>query len=227
MPKLSATIIGTSFIVLTTFSTAPATAALLNFSFTTENGSTGSFILDTDAAPDPNPAIGITADGTAIGIGFAYPNAVSNFSLATTGTVLSEVTADFGVFTIEPLDPPNTGILSAVEFPSGCLTATDFLCSIDVDLGYTGDVEELPVLSDDPLSYSNGIVLRIADFTTGLVNEEEITEFQVNEVEDPNFQAVPEPNFDLITLAVGIGAGLLASRKVIKNRTLKNSTSNT
>jgi hypothetical protein len=221
MPKLSVKVLGTSFIALTTFSATPATAALLNFSFTTENGSTGSFIVDTDTASDPNPAIGITADGTEIEIGLAYPNAVSDFSLATTGTVLSEVTADFGVFTTEPLDSPDAGILSAVEFPSGCLTATDFLCSIDVDLGYTGDVSELPVLSDDPLSYSNGIVLRIADFTTGLVNEELITEFQVNEVEDPNFQAVPEPNFGLITLAVGTGAGLLASRKMNRNKAVK------
>ncbi|WP_413167895.1 hypothetical protein ACL6C3_14430 [Capilliphycus salinus ALCB114379] len=89
MQKLPLTFLGTTFIALATFGTAPARAALLNFNFTTESGSTGSFILDTDTASDPDPAIGVTADGTTVEIGLAYPNAVSDFSLATTGTVLS------------------------------------------------------------------------------------------------------------------------------------------
>lgn len=203
---------GTAFIALGTFGTAPATAALLYFDFTTESGSTGSFTLDTDTAPDPNPALSLNDDGTVTEIGFSYPNAVSNFSVSTTGINLSGVTADFGAFTAIPLDPPGTGILSSVEYPSGCLTTTTFFCSIDVDLGYTGSVSELPVLSDDPLSYSTNIVLRIADSTTGLVIEDPIT----------NLQVVPEPNSVLGVLAFGIGgAGLLVKRKMNRKKVAK------
>lgn len=71
MQKSFLTFIGTTFIALATFGIVPARAALLNFNFTTESGSMGSFILDTDAASDPDPAIGVTADGTAVKIGLA------------------------------------------------------------------------------------------------------------------------------------------------------------
>lgn len=214
MLKLPAISIGASFIALGAFSTSSATAALLDFSFTTERGSTGSFILNTDTTPNLNPALGFNSDGSVIEIGFSYPDAVSNFSIITTDIDLSGVIADFGVFTAIPLDPPDSGVLSAVEFPSGCLTTTNFFCSIDVDLDYLGNISELPVLSDDPLSYSTNAVLRIADLTTGLVKEEAIIDLQVSDVQA---KATPEPNSGFVTVAFGIaGIGVLVKRRITR-----------
>ncbi|WP_373529068.1 hypothetical protein [Nostoc sp.] len=215
MQKSLTAAIGAAFIALGTFGTSPAIAALLDFNFTTERGSTGSFTLNTDITPNPFPAIGRNDDGTVTEIGFSYPNAVSNFSVSATNINLRGITSDFGVFPGIPLDPPSTGILSSVEYPPGCLTTTGFFCSIDVDLGYSGNISELPVLSDDPLSYSRNIVLRVADLASGLVNEDPITNLQVVS----NRQVVPEPDSGLGLLAVGaVGVGLLLKGKMNKNK---------
>ncbi|MBW4600915.1 MAG: hypothetical protein KME29_15290 [Calothrix sp. FI2-JRJ7] len=220
MQRLSTIAIGAAFIALGTCSTTPVTAALLDFSFTTSSGATGSFILDTDTAVNPFPAIGLNNDGTYTEIGLSYPNAVSNFSVSAGNINLRSVAADFGVFPAIALNPASTGILSSIEYPSGCLTTTGFFCSIDVDLGYSGNVSELPVLSDDPLSYSTNIVLRVANSTTGIVSEDAITRLQVTNLQAV---AVPEPNFGLGTLAIGVGGvGLLVKRTINRKKRAKN-----
>ncbi len=55
--KLSLAVAGAAFIALLTGATAPVQAALLDFSFTTESGATGSFTLDTDTPSSSEPGI--------------------------------------------------------------------------------------------------------------------------------------------------------------------------
>ena len=85
--KLSTATAGAVFIALGTCSTAPATAALVEFNFTTENGGTGTFTLNTDTAPNPETVIfrpGLT--------GITFPNAVSDFSFSAPYITLSSDT---------------------------------------------------------------------------------------------------------------------------------------
>ena len=198
--KLSMVTAGAAFIALGTFSTDPATAALLEFDFTTENGATGSFTLNTDIPPANEPA------NFGIGIGLSYPNAVSDFSFSAPYiSPLNSVTADYDVAPSIPLAPGV--VLSGVSYPSGCSRATIFNCLINVAVFYSGNV---PELSDDPLFYPRGLGIDVFDPTTSqLIFRDDIV----------NFEIVPEPDSVLGTLAVGIGgASLLLKRKMNKKK---------
>ena len=74
--KLSMATTGAVFIALV--GTVPATAASLDFSFTTSSGGTGFFTLDTDTPPVSEPAILEPNIPDAFGI--LYPKAASNYS---------------------------------------------------------------------------------------------------------------------------------------------------
>ncbi|OKH60488.1 hypothetical protein [Scytonema sp. HK-05] len=199
---------GAAFIALLTEGTAPVQAALLDFSFTTESGATGSFTLETDTPPSGEPGIfgpGIT--------GISYPNAVSNFSVSAPYINLSNVTTDFNVVPSITSDfigfPANLGVLSGVSYPPGCITAPGFTCLFDVAVLYSGNLSELPVLSDNPLSYSRGAGIRFYNPTTQeRLLTDDITNFQV-----VRKQPVPESGSSLSLLAFGIASvGLLLKR---------------
>ncbi len=206
--KLSIAVTATAFIAVQTVVVNPVQAALIDFSFTTSRGATGTFTLNTDTPPSANPALlrmGIT--------GIAYPNAVSNFSFSAPYTNLSNVTTDFNVVPFLSSEfiglPANIGVISALSYPPGCITAPGLSCLFDISVLYSGNMKELPALSDSPLSYSRGVGVDFLDPTTQERLRDDITNLQV-----VTNKAVPEPNSSLGILAFGIaGVGLLLKRK--------------
>ena len=213
MQRLSMAALGAVFIAVGTGGTAPATAALLDFSFTTSSGGTGSFTLDTDTPPGSEPAILEPDIPEAVGI--LYPKAVSNYSFSSSYLTFNNVTADWIVAPSITSDfiglPPNVmGVLSGPTYPSGCTTTPpNFTCLFDVAVIYSGDQTELPVLDSNPLSYSRVLGIDFSDPTAGELRlREDIT----------NFQVVPEPNSILGILAFGIGGYGLLKHKMSKKK---------
>ncbi len=202
MQMLSMAALGAAFIVLETVGT-PASAAILNFNFTTQSGATGYFNLDTRPAPEP---VLFRSEQ-----GFLFPNAVSDFSFSAPYINLSSVTADWGIAPSTTSDvfglPANTGVQSGVGYPSGCATPSGYSCTFNVIVLYSGSLSELSVISDDPLSYPRGIGVGVFNPTMMNLLRDDITSFQV--------QAVPESDSSLGILTFGIGgAGMLLKRKM-------------
>lgn len=179
---------------------APAQAALLDFSFTTESGATGSFTLDTDTPPASEPSFGVGAEFE----GILYPNAVSDFSLSTPTLNISGETTDYEVIPDLALPSPvsGEGVLSGVVFPSGCSATTDFTCLLTVGVVYDG---EIPDLSDDPASYPRVLNIDIFGSETGEIERDFVTNSQV--------EVIPEPSSGLGVLAFGIGSWLWKRRR--------------
>lgn len=206
MKRLFQAAFGVAFTALgTVVGIVPSQAALLDFNFTTQSGGTGSFILDTDTAPDPNPALYINPNGSFFE-GVSYPGAISNFSFSGSYRSFSNNSGDFGVFPSIPFAPNSTGVLSSVDSPAGCLTAPDYTCSIEIDVEYLGNISELPVLSTNPLSYFTATDIKFYDSLTGdVLSSDPITSFQA--------VRVPESDSVIGLLAFGVvGAGLLLKR---------------
>lgn len=185
--------------------TVPAQAALLDFSFTSISGVTGSFTLNTDIPPSPIPSFG-TGPGNP---GVIYPNAISNLNFSSPQINVSGESADWGIVPSIVLGPPGSPVLSSILYPRGCSTTTGFVCTINVGVGYSGALSKL---SDDPNSYRTGLGIELFDPTNNFqsLGREPFISYQV-----VNRQAVPEPNTYLGTLALGIGgAALLMKRKM-------------
>lgn len=191
--------------VMGTGAIAPAQAASLDFSFTTVNGATGTFTLDTDATPSPDPAnFGVNPITRLPITGLSYPNAVSNLFLSSAPQQLnlSGESADFEIAPtldsdlIGVLD--GEGVISGGVFPAGCSREIRFRCLFTLSVGYTGNLSQLPQLSDDPTSYPSGLSIDFFEPTTAqLVNRDRITNLQTR-------QRVPEPQSGLSILAFSI-----------------------
>lgn len=206
--KLSMTTVGAAFIALGISTTVPATAASLNFSFSTESGGTGSFTLDTDTAPATAPGL-FRPEVT----GVSYPNAISDFSFSAPYINVSSVTTDWNIVPSITSDfigfPSNLGVISGVSYPPGCITAPGFSCLFNVAVFYSGNRTNLTVLSDEPNSYSRAVGVDFFDPTTQeLLIRDEIT----------NLQVVPEPNSALGILAFGIGGVLLLLKRKMSRK---------
>ncbi|MBE9214323.1 hypothetical protein IQ247_16885 [Plectonema cf. radiosum LEGE 06105] len=204
---------------------APAQAALLDFSFESENGVRGSFTLDTDAQASDVPA------DFGFGSGTLYSNAVSDYNLSDSqrGLNFSSETADYQILTnptppaadssVTPPDggpqfPPGT-ILSGVVYPSGCSQGV-FTCSITVPIFYKGDVTELPKLSDNLNSYS---IERVEFFDINPQTQSLEVTRDIFTSSNIIFRtaSVPEANSSLSLFALGIvSAGLLFKNKLNK-----------
>ncbi|MEA5595510.1 hypothetical protein [Rivularia sp. UHCC 0363] len=216
---------GVVSLALGTGSITPAEAALLDFSFEGENGTTGSFTLDTDAKASDVPA------DFGFGTGILYTNAVSNFDLSEPqrGLNFSGETADYQVLTNitpppadSPVTPPPGGALfpvgttlSGVVYPSECSEGV-FTCGITVPIFYKGDISELPELSDNVNSYS---VERIEFFDLNPETQklEVNREFFTSSNIASKTASVPEGNSILSIFAFGIvSAGLLFKRELSK-----------
>ncbi|MBD2773554.1 hypothetical protein [Iningainema tapete] len=219
--KFSPAVAFSTFIAVGTAALAPAQAALLDFSFTTTNGGTGTFTLNTGTSPSAEPAI--FAQGVT---GISYPNAISNFSISAPYVNLSSVTTDFSVvpsITSAFIGfPANLGVLSSISYPPGCITSPGFTCLFDIAIFYTGNLSELPLLSDNPNSYSTSVAVDFFDPTTQeLLVRDFITNFQV-----VRKQPVPEPNVGWSILTFGIGGlGLLLRHSPRQKNVLANPTS--
>lgn len=201
----------------------PATASLLDFSFENQNGVKGSFTLDTDTIASDVPA------DFGFGTGILYSNAVSDFDLSVPerGLNFNGETADYQILTNptppppdSPVTPPPGGALfpegttlSGVVYPSECSEGV-FTCEFSVPIFYTGDVSELPELSDSVNSYSTERIefFDINPETQRLeVNREIFTSSNITS----KTASVPEGNSSLSLFALGIvGAGLLLKRKL-------------
>ncbi|MBD2730642.1 hypothetical protein H6G96_31075 [Nostoc sp. FACHB-892] len=213
MQKLSIAITKVAFIALGIISVQPVQAALIDFNFSTRNGATGTFTLNTDTPPSPEPAI-FRPNVT----GVAYLGAVSNFSISAPYVNLSNVTTDFDVVPSVTSDligfPKNLGVLSGVSYPPGCITSSSLTCLFDIALFYSGNQTELPILSDNPLSYSRGVGIDFFNPTTNeLLIRDNIANFKVVS------KQVPESNSGLSILASAIGiVGLLIKRNLDTKR---------
>lgn len=210
--QLSIAIASAAFIAVGTVAVNPVQAALIDFNFTTKRGATGTFTLNTNTPPSPEPAI------FRFGVrGISYSNAVSDFSISAPYLNLSSVTADYNIapsITSNVLGfPANLGVLSGVSYPSGCITAPGFTCLFNVSQLYSGDLSELPVLSDNPLFYLQGVGIDFQDPITKESLRDDITNLQAI-----RRQAVPEPNTYLGTLAFGIGGVALFMKRILENK---------
>ena len=213
-----------------TGSITPAQAALLDFSFEGENGVKGSLTLDTDAVASDVPA------DFGFGTGTLYSNAVSDFDLSAPerGLNFNGETADYQILTNPTPPPPNSPVtpppggalfppgttLSGVVYPSECSEGV-FTCNFSIPIFYTGDVSELPELSDDVNSYSTQRI-EFFDFnpeTQSLeVNREAFTSSNItSNAVASNTASVPETSSNLSLFALGIlGAGWLFKRELSK-----------
>ncbi|BAZ18614.1 hypothetical protein NIES4071_104990 (plasmid) [Calothrix sp. NIES-4071] len=207
MQKLSLAVATVSFIALGTVCVQPVQAAILDFNFSTNSGATGTFTLNTNTPPSQAPAI-FRPDVT----GVAYPGAVSNFSILAPYVNLSNVTTEFNVVPSVTSDfigfPPNLGVLSGVSYPPGCITSPGFTCLFNVALFYSGEQTQLPILSDNPVSYSRGVGIDVFDPATNqLLIRDNITSLKVAS------RQVPESNSALSILISAVGVvGLLIKR---------------
>ena len=209
MQKLFIAVAGVAFIVLGTISLEPVEAALIDFNFSTTNGATGTFTLNTNTPPSPEPAI-FRPNVT----GVAYLGAVSNFSISAPYVNLSNVTTDFNVVPSVTSDligfPKNLGLLSGVSYPPGCITSSSLTCLFDIALFYSGNQTQLPILSDNSLSYFRGVGIDFFNPTTNeLLIRDNITNLKVVS------KQVPESNSGLSILVSAIGVlGLLMKRNL-------------
>ncbi|WP_211173069.1 hypothetical protein [Brasilonema bromeliae] len=218
MRRLFMAIAGAVIMALGSGAISPAHAELLDFSFTTVSGATGSFTLDTDTPASGESSLGGGAafPGTP---GILYPNAVSNLFLSSTQLNLSGVTADYEVvpgLTSAGLGlPPGLGVLSGPVYPAGCSTGTNFTCAVTIGVLYSGSPSEL---SDDPASY---LSLGIEFFDPETAEQINLTPDLYTNFQVVRRQAVPESNSSLSLLAFGIGGvGLLLKRKKNSNKPL-------
>lgn len=212
--KLSMAVAGAAIITLLTVGIAPVYAAVLDFRFTTSSGATGSFTLDTDTPPSPEPS-SLAPDAPEVPA-ILYPRAVSNYSFSSSYLNFNNDTADWiaapslssGAIGL----PANLGVFSGVNYPSGCVTgSTSSSCLFALVSFYSGNVSQLPVLSDNSLSYSSGLGVSFFDaITQQVLIREDITNFQV-----VRLQPIPESNFSWSVLAFGIGGiGLVVKPKM-------------
>jgi hypothetical protein len=143
-----------------------AQAALLQFSFTTAQEGSGSFLLDTET-PVSSEIIPQLVDGTgAIAEGTLYANAVSNFFFSSPGAgTFNYSTLDFVLFPTVSFAPGS--VAGAVGLRQCSDPEAD--CPIQLDLDYLGNLAELPTLSTDSKSYDLfavfGYQAGVADFT--------------------------------------------------------------
>ena len=187
MHKLSAFSVGTLLAVLGIVTAAPAEAARLKFTFTTEQGGVGSFILDTETEAVPEselPDFFTIREGNQ-----AYLNAVSDFSFSSPYLNFENLDADYGVFPAVDFGPllgaPDTpGVYTAVYTPAGCLFEPFVFCPTEFPIAYTGNLSELPDLADDPSAYAEGFDIASVD-PIGNISSDPLTSFSVESVPEP------------------------------------------
>ncbi len=214
---------GVVSLALGTGSITPAEAALLDFSFENENGVKGSLTLDTDTEASDVPA------DFGFGTGILYSDAVSDFDLSVPerGLNFNGETADYQILTNptppppdSPVTPPPGGALfpagttlSGVVYPSECSEGV-FTCSFSIPIFYTGDVSQLPELSDDVNSYSTERI-EFFDFNPETQSLEVKREIFTSSNITSKTASVAEGNSSLSMFAFGIiGMGLLFKREL-------------
>lgn len=201
----------------------PARASLLDFSFENENGVKGSLTLDTDGEASDVPA------DFGFGTGILYSNAVSDFDLSVPERRLNfnGETGDYQILTNptppppdSPVTPPPGGALfppgttlSGVVYPSECSEGL-FTCSFSIPIFYTGEVSELPELSDDVNSYSTQRI-EFFDINPETQRLEVTREIFTSSNITSKTASVAEGNSSLGVFGLGIvGVGLLLKRKL-------------
>ena len=223
--KQSIIAVGGLLSLMGTGSITPAQAALLDFSFENENGVKGSLTLDTEAVASDVPA------DFGFGTGILYSNAVSDFDLSVPerGLNFNGETADYQILTNPTPPPPNSPVtpppggalfppgttLSGVVYPSECSEGV-FTCSFSIPIFYTGDVSQLPELSDNVNSYSTERI-EFFDFNPETQSLEVTREIFTSSNITSNTASVPEGNSSFSLFALGIlGGGWLFKRELRK-----------
>mgnify|MGYP000013173981 CR=1 FL=1 len=182
-----------------------AQAALLQFSFTTDQDGIGSFLLDTETPVSSKtiPLFDETGENL-IGEGRNYPDAVSNFFFSSPGAgTLNYANVGFTLF------PPNlvNDYFFGTIGPSQC-DDPEADCPVNVALEYTGDSAELPTLSTNPKSYD---LFAIFGYQAG------VADFTFNEsITSPSATAVPAPAVFPGVLAAGALGAVYRKRQAKK-----------
>ena len=170
-----------------------AQAALLQFSFTTDQDGSGSFLLDTETpvSSEVIPLFDETGEEL-IGEGRNYPDAVSNFFFSSPGAgTFNYASVDFVLFPPNLVNKFSRGVIG----PSQCNDpAAD--CPIQLNLDYLGNLAEFPTLSANPENYDLfavfGYRAGVAEFT-----------FLENIISPSSATAVPAPAVFPGVLAAG------------------------
>ena len=205
MQKIFALSAGAALAVVSSVLTLPAAAAQLEFSFTTESGGAGSFVLDTETTAEL-PSFFTIREGNQ-----AYLGAISNFSFSSPSVSFEGLEADYGVFPAvgfgELLGVPEVeGAYTAVYAPAGCLFEPTAFCPTEFPLAYTGDLTALPgELSDNPEDYAQGFDFASVD-EGGVITSDPLTSLSV--------KSVPEPGTIMGVLVIGaVGLGKSLKRR--------------
>jgi len=201
--KLSMATAGAAVIATMGVISAPAQATLLDFNYTTIQGGSGSFTLDTNVV-DTN---------SASSSGF-YPKAISNFTIKDSQLKVSQFESlDLNVREESYNTMPVTGL--------GILYDLDQPQPKTFGMHFTGkslikNVSGSKTLSDDPSAYvstfGGGIVGGPVD---NVVGGEVIDKITVTLHPDNNTRSVSEPSATIGILAIGaLGTGSLLKRNM-------------
>lgn len=184
---------------------SPAQAALLKFEFTTNQGGVGSFVLNTDTPLSSEvipPLPDVDSNGNVVFVpGKLYASAVSSFSFSSPGAgALQYNQIDYVLF---PSIPSFNGLPLAFISPRAC-GFPDQDCPMQLQVGYLGDVANLPDLPTDPLNY---FLFNIAAYKAA---EPGYTFFE--RVNSTTATVIPTPA--LLPGLIGFSIGVLRKRRM-------------
>ncbi len=183
-----------------------AQAALLQFSFTTDQEGSGSFLLDTETPVSSEIIPPLFDDtGEVFAEGTLYANAVSNFFFSSPGAgTFNYATLDFIVFPTVSYAP---GSVAGAIGLRQC-SDPDADCPIQLDLDYLGSLAELPTLSANSESYDLFAVFGYQAGVAGFTLDESIT--------SQSSTAVPAPAVFPGVLAAGALGAVYRKRQAKK-----------
>lgn len=203
MPTVGGTI---AFVVLSSIGSPlqSAQAAQLQFSFTTESGGTGSFLLNTDTPVAPNPTYIFDSTGQVIAEGKEYLGAISNLLINSPDLGSFQFPGgDFAIFpSYFPTSSPFPAAIAGVPF--GCGDDPVGFCAIQVNAFYQGNTAAA-MLSDNPQAYEFVTFNRFDEVTGNVVGDR---------IASQSVVAVPEPSSIAgLVVASGLGARFLRKRR--------------
>ncbi len=165
-------IAGVALTTATVLTSTAAQAALLKFNFTTDQGGSGSFVLNTETPLSLAIPPQLDANGNVVALPVnVYANAVSSFSFSSPGA---------GSFQYDPIDfallvssPSLNSSLGLIGSPACGDFSQD--CPLQLEMIYRGAVANLPSLSIDPSNYFLFSVVAFKAFALEATFVEKIT----------------------------------------------------
>lgn len=202
----SAMAIALAGVGLTCLHTDSAQAALLHYSFTTEQDGTGSFLLDTDTPISPDiPALLFDADNNVTAEGIYYAGAVSSFTFSSPGAG-SFLYPNLDLVVFPDVQTTSSTVLAGIGTLE-CSLPTN-TCPLQLSVDYQGSLAALPGLSSNPDDY---FLYSVAGYPKGDITFNEL-------IKSSNAVAVPEPTVVSGMLAAGAIGGVLHKRLRLRQK---------